>query len=69
MTQQDEYGPQFFNPENCLLENSWVLPKVASSYIALVGVSTEPIMQKINTNLQLMVDYWSANQVNNLTIV
>ena len=63
-----EYGPQTFNPTNCILENSWVLPKVASPYIALVGVNDEQIMQKIESNLQLMVDYWQGNQVNNLTI-
>jgi hypothetical protein len=31
------YSPFTFNPSNCLQNSSFVLPKVASPYIAIVG--------------------------------
>lgn len=31
------FSPLTFNPSNCLKNNSFVIPKVASSYIAIVG--------------------------------
>ena len=46
-----------------------MLPKIASSYIALVGVSpANPVMTRINDYLVPLQQYWAANQVNNLTL-
>lgn len=42
-------SPLMFNPPACMLNSSWVLPKVASSYIAIVGQDDNAVMQRINT--------------------
>ena len=66
----NETSPLTFNPENCLIENSWVLPKVAASYIAIVGdLSTNEVMARVNENLVPLATYWKDNNVNNLTLV
>jgi len=37
-------NPLNFNPINCGLDRSWVLPKVASPIIAIVGPDDNPVM-------------------------
>ena len=64
-----EVSPLTFNPDNCLLENSWVLPKVAASYIAIVGdLDNNEVMSRVNENLIPLQKYWSDYKVNNLTL-
>jgi len=65
-----EVSPLNFNPDNCLLENSFVLPKVAMSYIAIIGdLENNDVMKRVNENLVPLQAYWSENNVNNLTLV
>jgi hypothetical protein len=64
-----EVSPLTFNPQNCKLENSWVLPKVAASQIAIVGDTSQGIMKRINDYMTPLQKYWSDNEVNNLTLV
>jgi hypothetical protein len=51
-----------------MLNQSWVLPRVASSIIALVGVNDNAVMTNINAQMTAYQAYWQANSVNNLTI-
>jgi len=37
-------SPLNFNPTNCNTTSSWVLPKVASPYIAIVGKDDNAVM-------------------------
>lgn len=37
-------SPLNFNPSACTKESSWVLPKVASSIIAIVAPTSNPVM-------------------------
>ena len=57
-----------FNPPACSIENSWVLPKVASTYIAIIGKTDNAVMERVNTYMMALVDYWSANNINNFTL-
>ena len=61
-------SPLMFNPPACSIENSWVLPKVASTYIAIVGKTDNAVMERVNTYMMALVDYWSANNINNFTL-
>jgi hypothetical protein len=48
-------SPLNFYPTNCMYNNSWVLPKVASPLVAIVGdLSANPVMNRIN---DYMVQY------------
>ena len=40
-------SPLNFNPTNCNYTNSWVLPKIESPIIALVGPTNNPVMARI----------------------
>jgi hypothetical protein len=64
----DTASPLEFNPVSCMLNQSWVLPRVASSIIALVGVNDNAVMTNINAQMTAYQAYWQANSVNNLTI-
>lgn len=64
----DSQSPLEFNPVSCMLNNSWVLPRVASNIIALVGVTDNAVMQNIEATMTAYQEYWQANAVNNLTV-
>jgi hypothetical protein len=62
-------SPLQFDPTNCNITNSWVLPKVASSYIAIIGQNDNAVMTRINTYMVALQAYWALNTVNDLTLV
>ncbi len=47
---------------------SWVLPKVASSIIAIVGPTSNPVMERINQYLTALQSFWATNKINELTL-
>lgn len=66
----DPSSPLQLNPENCLLNSSFVLPKVAAPYIAIVGdLTTNGVMNRINNYMVQLQKYWATNSINNLTLV
>lgn len=65
-----DHSPMSFNPVNCMLNQSWVLPKIAASYIAIVGnLQENAVMNRVNNYMVPLQKYWADNKVNNLTLV
>lgn len=63
----DPTSPLNFNPPNCLEENSFVIPKVPANIIAVVGPNST-VSDNIVNYLETLQTYWSANNINNLTL-
>lgn len=63
-------SPLTFNPVNCLKNQSWVLPKIAASQIAIVGnLQENAVMSRINNYMVALQKYWAVNNVNELYLV
>jgi hypothetical protein len=51
----DWYGPQFFFPPQCVRQTSFMIPRVASPNIAVIGKKGD-----LNYIEQDIADYWMA---------